>query len=224
MGVVSTNVQGIRQRIASACGRCARDPKSVLLIAVSKLRAGREIRAAYGAGIRDFGENRVKEALGKREVFPKNCRLHMVGHLQSNKAREAIALFDVIHSVDSVELAQKISKCAKDAGKIQQILLEVNISGEPSKQGFSPNEVVGAAREISALSNAKLVGLMAMAPLHPNPETARLVFRKLRGLRDSIRQETGLELPHLSMGMTDDFEVAIEEGATMLRVGRAIFD
>lgn len=210
--------------MASACLRANRGPESVLLVAVSKRRSATEIRAAYEAGIRDFGENRVNEALEKREAFPKNCRRHMVGHLQSNKAREAVALFDLIHSVDSVELAQKISKCAKDAGKIQDILLEVNISGEASKQGFSPNEVLGAVREISALPNVKLAGLMAMAPLPPNPETARIVFRKLRELRDSARQETGLELPHLSMGMTDDFEAAIEEGATMVRIGRAIFD
>ncbi len=221
---ISSNLQKVRERIANACNRAGRNEKELRLIAVSKQRSGKEVREAFDAGVRDFGENRVQEAQGKRDAFPSNCELHMVGHLQSNKTREAVALFDVIHSVDSVDLARKISSCAKDAGKVQKILLEVNVSGEPSKYGFAPNAVEGAVAEIAKFSGVELLGLMAIAPLSENAEDSRPVFKALRELRDKIARKTKAPLPHLSMGMTQDFEAAIEEGATMIRIGRAVFD
>ncbi len=219
-----SNVQKIREKISLACKRVGREEKEVRLIAVSKGRSEKEIRGACDAGVREFGENRVQEALEKREAFPKDCVLHMVGHLQSNKARDAVALFDLIHSIDSIELARKISKCAKNAGKAQKILLEVNVSGEASKYGFAPKGVEAAVREIALLENVELGGLMAIAPNSENPENSRLVFRTLRLLRDEVAGKTGVALSELSMGMTNDFEAAIEEGATMVRVGRGVFD
>jgi pyridoxal phosphate enzyme (YggS family) len=175
------------------------------------------IRAAFDSEIRDFGENRVQEAEAKivqlADLKP-NVTWHMVGHLQSNKAKSAVDLFDIIHSVDSVRLAEILSRRAQ---KTLPVLLEVNVSGEVTKAGFSVAETEAAVKEIGQLPNLKLMGLMTVAPVTTEPEAVRPVFRKLRELRDS------LGLKHLSMGMTDDFEVAVEEGATMLRIGRAIF-
>ena len=174
-------------------------------------------KTAFDLGIRNFGENRVQEADGKIAGLSELRSIitwHMVGHLQSNKSKSAVDLFDIIHSVDSVRLAVILNRLAK---KQLPILLEVNVSGESTKAGFSRDEVVSAMKDIKQLSNLNLVGLMTVAPIVAEPEQARPVFRKLRELRDL------LGLKHLSMGMTDDFEVALEEGATMLRIGRAIF-
>jgi pyridoxal phosphate enzyme (YggS family) len=175
------------------------------------------IRTAFNLGIRNFGENRVQEAEGKivqlADLKP-DVTWHMVGHLQSNKVKTAAELFDIIHSVDSVRLAEILSRRVE---KSLPVLLEVNVSGEATKGGFSVGETEAAVKEIKQLINLKTIGLMTVAPFVTDPEAVRPVFRKLRELRDSL----GLE--HLSMGMTDDFEVAVEEGATMLRIGRAIF-
>ena len=214
---IEANVRDVNRRIERACERSRRSPDEVTLVAVTKGVETSAIRAAFDSGIRDFGENRVQEAEGKiaqlSDLKPA-VTWHMVGHLQSNKAKAAVELFDIIHSVDSVRLAEILSRRAQ---KTLPVLLEVNVSGEATKGGFSAGETEAAVKEIKQLPNLKLMGLMTVAPVTTEPEAVRPVFRKLRELRDS------LGLKHLSMGMTDDFEVAIEEGTTMLRIGRAIF-
>jgi len=186
-------------------------------VAITKGFEASVIRTAFDLGIIDFGENRVQEAEGKiaqvSDLRP-TVTWHMVGHLQSNKAKAALEIFDIIHSVDSIRLAGILNRLAK---KQLPILLEVNVSGESTKAGFSPDEVAPAVKEMRQLPNLNLMGLMTVAPMTAEPEEVRPVFRKLREMRDS------LGLKHLSMGMTDDFEVAVEEGSTMLRIGRAIF-
>jgi len=186
-------------------------------VAVAKGFDASAVRAAFDCGVKDFGENRVQEAekkIGQLSDFKPDITWHMVGHVQSNKARTAAELFDIIHSVDSVRLAGILSQRAEET---LPVLLEVNVSGEASKSGFAADEIAGVVEEAKQLPNLEVMGLMTIAPLTADPEEVRPVFRKLRELRDSL----GLE--HLSMGMTDDFEVAVEEGATMLRIGRAIF-
>ncbi|MCL0081830.1 YggS family pyridoxal phosphate-dependent enzyme [Dehalococcoidia bacterium] len=214
---IERNIQEVTRRIALACKRAGRSPEEVTLVAVTKTIGPAAIRAAFQAGLRHFGENRVQEAkpkLGELENIRTQCTWHMVGHLQTNKAKTAGALFDIIQSVDSVRLAEFLSRHAQ---KTIPILLEVNIAGEASKSGFSTGEVFSAMKEIERMSKLEIKGLMTIAPLASDPEEVRPVFRRLRELRNSM----GLE--HLSMGMTDDFEVAIEEGSTMVRIGRAIF-
>ena len=188
-----------------------------MLVAVTKGFDASTVRVAFDYGIRDFGENRVQEAeekIGQLSDLKPDITWHMVGHLQSNKAKIAVELFDIIHSVDSIKLAEILSRRGE---KTLPVLLQVNVSGEAPKSGFAVDEVTKAVEEIRRLPSLNVIGLMTIAPLVAAPEEARPVFRKLRMLRDSL----GLE--HLSMGMTDDFEVAIEEGATILRIGRAIF-
>jgi pyridoxal phosphate enzyme (YggS family) len=186
-------------------------------VAVTKGVEASAIRTAFDCGIRNFGENRVQEAewkIGQLADLKPNVTWHMVGHLQSNKAKTTIELFDIIHSIDSVRLAEILSRRAE---KTFPVLLEVNVSGEVTKGGFSVGEIAVAVEDIRQLPDLKVIGLMTIAPFMAEAEEVRPVFRKLRELRDSLRLE------HLSMGMTDDFEVAVEEGATMLRIGRAIF-
>jgi pyridoxal phosphate enzyme (YggS family) len=214
---IAANLRDVQGRIAQACERSHRSPGEITLVVVTKEVGVSAIRAAFDCGIRDFGENRVQEAedkIAQLSDLKPDVTWHMVGHLQSNKARTAVELFDIIHSVDSIKLAEILSRRTE---KAFPILLQVNVSGEATKSGFSVGEVANAVNEIKQLPNLKVVGLMTIAPLAADPEEVRPVFRKLRKLRDSL----GLE--HLSMGMTDDFEVAAEEGATMLRIGRAIF-
>jgi len=187
------------------------------MVAITKGVDVRAIRAAFDSGIRNFGENRVQEAedkIAQISALRPAIAWHMVGHLQSNKVKRALELFDIIHSVDSVRLAEILNRRAKEPFPV---LLEVNVSSEATKSGFYLREIAQAVKDIRQLPNLRLMGLMAVAPLVAEPEQVRPVFRKLRELRDLF----GLE--HLSMGMTDDFEVAAEEGATMLRIGRAIF-
>ena len=214
---IEANIEEVQGCIARACERSRRLPDEIVLVAITKGVDVSAIRAAFDCGIRNFGENRVQEAEGKiaqlADLKPA-VAWHMVGHLQSNKAKTAVELFDIIHSVDSVRLAEILSRRAE---KTLPVLLEVNVSGEATKGGFSVAGIAAAVNEIRQLPNLKTMGLMTVAPFVADPEEIRPVFRKLRELRDS------LELKHLSMGMTDDFEVAIEEGASMLRIGRAIF-
>lgn len=217
---IKSNVLAVQKRIAAACGRSKRSPKEVTLVAVSKGVDIPLIEAAYNAGLRHFGENRVQE--GKEKIARlsglEGITWHMIGHLQSNKVKMAGELFHIIHSADSVKLAESISRWVSNKSQVDfPILMQVNIAGEASKQGFAVSEVIPAFKAISRLPKIKIPGLMTIAPMVANPEGARPVFRKLRQLRD----ELGLQ--ELSMGMTDDFEVAIEEGATLLRIGRAIF-
>jgi pyridoxal phosphate enzyme (YggS family) len=214
---IVANLRDVQGRIAQACERSHRSPGEITLVVVTKEVGVSAIRAAFDCGVRDFGENRLQEAEDKMaqlsDLRP-DVTWHMVGHLQSNKARAAVELFDIIHSIDSVRLAEILSRRLE---RRFPVLLQVNVSGEATKSGVAMGEIAGVVQEIKKLHNTKLMGLMTIAPLVSDPEEVRPVFRKLRELRDS------LELEHLSMGMTDDFEVAVEEGATMLRIGRAIF-
>jgi len=214
---IEHNMQEVTRRIALACERVGRSPDEIAVVAVTKTVGPAAVRAAFQAGLRHFGENRVQEAklkLGELGSLRDQCTWHMVGHLQTNKVKTAAELFDIIQSVDSVRLAEFLSRHAQ---KTIPILLEVNIAGESSKGGFSAGEVSQAMKEIGRMPNLEIKGLMSIAPLASDPEEVRPVFRRLRELRRSM----GLE--HLSMGMTDDFEVAIEEGSTIVRIGRAIF-
>ena len=229
------NISDLRKRISLACAKAGRDPASITVIAVSKGRVVEQIREVVTSGIVDIGENKVQEALVKNQQLTglevsrsqglKVC-LHMVGHLQSNKVREAVQIFDLIHSVDSIHLAQEIDKHAAKINKVQDILLEVKTSLEVTKSGLKPEDVIEAVRQISELKNIRIMGLMTIAPPVDNPEEARQYFKQLIELRDELlkmRLGDFETLRHLSMGMTNDFEVAIEEGATMVRIGRAIF-
>jgi PLP dependent protein len=223
------NLNLARERIAAAAARAGRDVSSITLVAVSKTHPVEALLAAYELGVRHFGENRVEEASVKLPAFKQAISdpaaiFHMIGHVQSRKAEDVAGLFDRVHSIDSVKLAQRL---ARFAVKPLPILLEVNVSGEESKYGFDGArraELFSAIESMAQLPNLQLDGLMTMAPIVAEPEQARPVFRALRELRDEIEAHyPALKLPHLSMGMTDDFEVAIEEGATLVRLGRAIF-
>lgn len=215
--IIADNLARLRERIAAACERADRSPNEVTLVGVSKGFPAEAVAEAVVAGLQEVGENRVQEAAGKIEALAAmglRPHWHLVGHLQTNKAKTASDLFAIIHSVDSLRLAQELSRRAH---RPVAILLEVNVAQEASKFGFAPGELSSASSAIAALPNLDVRGLMTVAPLADDPETLRPVFRQLRELRDS------LGLRELSMGMTDDFEVAIEEGATMVRIGRAIF-
>jgi len=214
---IAANLARLNECVARACGRCGRSPSEITLVAITKTVPVSEIRAAFSAGIRQFGENRVQEAetkFGRLTDLRKEITWHMVGRLQINKARKTVEIFDIIQSVDSVRLAEALNQRTE---KRLPILLEVNVSGETTKGGFEPDDVAGAVKFISTLSNLELRGLMTIAPIVNKPEEARPYFHRLRQLRDD------LGLKELSMGMTDDFEAAVEEGATIIRIGRAIF-
>jgi pyridoxal phosphate enzyme (YggS family) len=205
----------VQQRLAAACQRAGRSPQEVTVVAVAKGFPPEAVREAYAAGLRHFGENRVQEAAAKRPLLADlDITWHLVGHLQTNKVKKALQLFDIVHSLDSLPLAQELSRRAQ--GPLP-VLLEVNVAGEASKFGLAPEQVPAAAQAIARLPHLELVGLMTVAPMASDPEEVRPVFRRLRELAQA------LGLPHLSMGMSDDFEVAVEEGATMVRLGRAIF-
>ncbi|HKO57646.1 MAG TPA: YggS family pyridoxal phosphate-dependent enzyme [Thermoanaerobaculia bacterium] len=214
--MVRDGVAAVRARIEAACSRAGRDPAEVTLVAVSKTFPAQAVQEALAAGITDVGENRVQEAREKKPAVTGGARWHLIGHLQSNKAKDAVRLFDVIQSVDSESLAEKLARAAEGEGKRQEILLQVNIGREPQKSGIDPDDVERLAETIRAAAALDLRGLMAIPPVGEAEETRRW-FRALRLLRDRI----GVQ--HLSMGMSEDFEVAIEEGSTMVRVGRAIF-
>jgi pyridoxal phosphate enzyme (YggS family) len=211
------NLAAIERRIAAACDRAGRSPEEVTLVAVTKTVDVTAIEAAFRAGVRHFGENRVQEAQPKIErlgALRPDVTWHMVGHLQTNKAKTAVDIFDIIQSVDTLRLAEALSRRSE---RKLPILVEVNVGGEESKSGVPPSEVDEAVRQIARLPNIEVAGLMTMAPWVDDPEEVRPIFRRLRQLGED------LGLAHLSMGMTDDYEVAIEEGATMVRIGRAIF-
>lgn len=216
----------VLERIAAACGRVDRDPASVTLVAVSKeVEAGR-LRAAVAAGIRTFGENRVQEGMAKRpQVAGEGLTWQLIGPLQSNKARKAVETFDVIQTVDSVELARRIDSIvgASDAARQYPILLQVNVDADPAKSGLHPPQVEPALAEVAGLPHLVAEGLMTVGRLVDTAEAARSTFRALRELSERLRTAGARLGPALSMGMTDDFEVAVEEGATIVRVGRAIF-
>ena len=227
---VKNNILKIKQRIASVCARIGRRPEEITIVAVAKNRTKEQISQALEAGITGIGENRVQEALLKyqslRAVSQKRrVKWHMVGHLQTNKVKDAVKIFDLIHSVDSFHLAAEIDKRAKEAGKVQDILVEVNTSKETSKFGIMPEELHGFLNSAGGLNNIRSLGLMTIAALSDDKNDARLSFRKLKQLADNINGQRAKEfrLDILSMGMSDDFEEAIEEGANLIRIGRAIF-
>ena len=212
-------VDSIETRIRSAAQRAGRARSSIELIAVSKTHPLEAIREARECGLRLFGENKVQEARAKIPDAPSDLRWHLVGHLQSNKIRHALPLFEMIHSVDSLELATQIDRIAMELGLFPRVLLEVNVAGESTKFGFRPESIGTQMEKLMALPRLQIDGLMTIAPYTETPEEARPYFRQLRELRDGL----GVPLTHLSMGMSGDFEVAIEEGATLIRVGTAIF-
>jgi pyridoxal phosphate enzyme (YggS family) len=223
MGEIAKNLSLVRERIEHSASKVGRDPRVIRLVAVTKTATVERIRAAMAAGARIFGENYVQEARAKIEEIGKSgIQWHFIGHLQSNKAANAVRLFDLIHSVDSVTVARELDKRAAAAGKIVDCLIEVNLSQEASKFGISKERTPELAHAFKELKNISLQGLMTMPPYADDPEAARPHFIALRELREEIAG-SGIPLPELSMGMSTDFEVAIEEGATIVRVGRAIF-
>ena len=217
------NIARVHDRIAQACGRVGRDPRDVTLVAVTKTHPAEVVDAVCAAGVSDVGENRIQEFLDKRGDVTAPCRWHMVGTLQRNKATKAIGQFDLIHSVDSVKLAHTLDRLGGERGLTTRVLIEVNASGETAKHGFAPDEVLDTAAEIAALASVDLQGLMTVGPLTDDTTAIRRSFQSLFRLRAKVAQAIGRELPALSMGMTDDFEIAIEEGATIVRLGRVLF-
>ena len=217
------NLYSVRQRIAAACARAGREPASVTLLAVSKTHPPETIQTAVDCGQIYFGENKIQEAKAKIPLCPGRARWQFIGHLQSNKVRDAVELFELIQGVDSLAIAQEISKRAGQAAKTMPVLLEVNVAGEASKFGYKPEQMLAELNELNALPKIEIHGLMAIPPFTPVPEKSRPYFQRLRELRQWAEAVLGVPLPQLSMGMSGDFEVAIEEGATMVRIGTALF-
>ena len=212
----------VQDRIRAAAGRAGRDATTVTLVAVSKTVPVEVIREALDAGVTILGENRVQEARDKIAALPGRATWHLVGHLQTNKAKIAVELFDLIHSLDSLRLAESLHRSAEQVGKVVRCLVEVNLGGEESKSGTTEEAIRSLLEHAQRLTHLRIEGLMTIPPFLPDPEQVRPFFRRLRILRDKLAGE-GFNLAELSMGMTHDFEVAIEEGATMVRIGTAIF-
>ncbi|MFH1441253.1 MAG: YggS family pyridoxal phosphate-dependent enzyme [Candidatus Omnitrophota bacterium] len=223
--MIKDNLFEVRRRIEAVCAKLGKNPDLITIVGVSKNRTVEQLKELAESGIADVGENKVQEALLKYNQLL-TFKLHMVGHLQTNKVKEAVKIFDLIHSVDSLHLAAEIDKQACRINKIQDILIEVNTSQEAAKFGFKPDEVIGAVKQIAVLGNVDIKGLMTVAPVVGNPEQARPFFKLLRELSGQIStlHVTPYTLNILSMGMTDDFEIAIEEGSNMVRLGRVLFD
>ncbi len=220
---LAENLATIQERMRWSCARANRDPDSVQLLAVSKGVPPESIAAAVDLGQLCFGENKVQEARAKIPQCPGRARWHMIGHLQSNKCREAMQCFEMIQSVDSLELARELNKWGDKLSRTMPILLEVNAASESTKFGFRPEVVLEQLESINALPRLELNGLMTIAPWTSEPEKVRPIFHRLRLLKESCEQRLGAPLAHLSMGMSGDFEVAIEEGATIVRIGTALF-
>jgi len=213
---IRDNIAAVEERIARACVRAGRAREDVKLVAVSKTFPAEFVDEAIAAGITDIGENRVQEARDKKPLVHGSVRWHLIGHLQTNKAKDAVKLFDVIEAVDSLDLAEKLAHAAEGQGKTIDVMLQVNIGDEPQKSGLGREDVDVIAKQVGGLAPLRLIGLMAIPPVG-TPDESRPYFRELRSMRDA------LGLKELSMGMSEDFEAAIEEGSTMVRVGRAIF-
>jgi pyridoxal phosphate enzyme (YggS family) len=223
MNSIAQNLEEVRRGIAAAAQKAGRDPAAVKLVAVSKTVDPARIKEAWDAGQQIFGENYLQEARGKIEALGPGATWHFIGHLQTNKAKAAVDLFHLIHSVDRLHLAQSLEKAAAGRQKVQEILLQVNLAGEASKSGAPPQAVPALLGEIARLPHLRVVGLMTMPPWFDDPEAVRPYFRGLRELRDRLLPLGLGPLPELSMGMSGDFEAAIEEGATLVRIGTAIF-
>lgn len=223
--MIADNLKSVRQRIARCCEKTGASAKDVELVCVTKEAPVTQIEEALVLGVTILGENRVQDAVLKRGAIGDKAAWHLIGHLQTNKARDAVRIFSLIHSIDSARLAREIDKYAARIGKIQDVLVQVNVSGEESKFGVEPPKVFDLLKEIVSCPNIRIRGLMTIAPEADNPEAARPYFRALRELRDKINEVrcAKYDVRILSMGMTNDFEVAIEEGSNMVRIGRAIF-
>jgi pyridoxal phosphate enzyme (YggS family) len=222
---IPSRVAAVRDRMESACRRAGRDPSDVTLVAVTKTRTVEEVSAVVAAGVQDVGENRVQEAEAKYpslSSLEKGARFHLVGHLQKNKVRKAVALFDFIHSLDSVSLGERIGSTAGELGKVQPVFVQVDLASEPTKFGLPEPELLPALENLTGVSGLRIEGLMVLPPYETDPEAVRPYFRRLRELgAEAVGR--GLAGRELSMGMSHDFEVAIEEGATFIRVGTALF-
>ena len=220
---VAENLTQVQQRIAAACKRAERSPEEVQLVAVGKKFTADVIREASDAGLTHFGENRVQEAKAKIPDCPGHLRWHFIGNLQTNKCRDAVALFDMLHAVDSLHLAEELNKRCEQAAKVMPVLLEVNVSGEGSKHGFTSETAVNAMEAFFDFPQLELHGLMTMAPYSRQPESSRPYFQKLCEVKAACEDKLGAPLPELSMGMSGDYEIAIEEGATLIRLGTTLF-
>jgi PLP dependent protein len=223
MASVAENVENVRERIAQAVTNAGRRAGDIELVAITKTHPAEKVREAIEAGQTLFGESRVQEARAKIPELPSNVRWHFVGHLQKNKIRHALPLFELFHSVDSLALAQEMNRIAADEGMHPRVLLEVNVAGEGSKFGFLPDKLREQMEQLLALQRLSILGLMTIPPLADKVEPSRRYFIQLRELRDRLQMEFHVDLPQLSMGMTQDFPIAVEEGATLVRVGTAIF-
>jgi len=221
---IAENLERVREQIASAAAKLGRSADDVELVAITKTHPAEKVREAIEAGQTLFGESRVQEARAKIPELPSNLRWHFVGHLQKNKVRQALPLFEVIHSVDSLALAQDVNRIAEEEGLYPRVLLEVNVAGEGTKFGFTSDHLREQIEMLLALPRLSIEGLMCIPPLAVESEDSRKFFVQVRKLRDSLEKEFSIKLPQLSMGMTQDFPIGIEEGATLVRVGTAIFD
>ncbi|HNQ88831.1 MAG TPA: YggS family pyridoxal phosphate-dependent enzyme [Verrucomicrobiota bacterium] len=220
---LADNLATVRERIARACERAGRDPASVELLAVTKGQPPEVVRAAADLGLTLFGENKVQEARAKIPLCPGRLRWHLIGHLQTNKVRDAVHCFAWIHSVDSLRLAEEIDRQANRQARHLPVLLEVNVAGEANKFGYAPDRLLAELEALNQCRRLEIHGLMTLAPWTPTPERVRPVFRRLADLKARCEERLGAPLAHLSMGMSGDFEVAIEEGATLVRIGTALF-
>lgn len=223
MSEIHDQLLEVRQRVSDACSRVGRDPGSVELVAVSKTFPAEAVREAADAGQSVFGESRLQEALGKIEALPSSLHWHFIGSLQRNKVRKILGSFEVVHAIDSLRLASYTNDVAAELGLFPKVFVQVNIGGELTKGGFEPEALLTEWNELLALDRLEILGLMCIPPPEPEPEGSRQWFAALRGLRDRLEADSGLPLPGLSMGMSGDFEVAVEEGATHIRVGSSIF-
>jgi PLP dependent protein len=220
---IAENIARVRERIARAENRAGRASEEIRLVAVSKVVEAARVREAIAAGITDLGENYVQEADDKREQLPGQVRWHLIGHLQSNKAAKAASIFDIVHTVDSLRLARALGRQARELGRELDLLLQVNTSGEATKSGVEPSEVEGLLAAVRAVDSVRVRGLMTIGRWDPDPEQGRAEFRLLAQLGGGLAEEFEGGKAWLSMGMSHDFEVAIEEGSTLVRVGTGIF-
>lgn len=220
---LAANLTDVRARIKTACGRVGRDPSAVTIVGVTKTHGPEIVDAAIAAGIEDIGENRIQEFMEKQPLVRGRPRWHLIGTLQRNKATRAVGAFEMIHSVDRLRLAETLDRLSGERGLAMRVLLEVNTSGETTKHGFEPGDAVDAARTVEAMARLSLEGLMTLGPLTDDVSRIRRAFQSLFRLREKIEGDLGRRLPHLSMGMSDDYEIAVEEGATIVRLGRVLF-
>ena len=225
METIKNNLEIINKKIRKAALKVNRNPEEIKLVAVTKTATTEQIEEAINAGVKIIGENRVQDAKKKYQIFTADVEWHLIGHLQTNKAKYAVEIFNCIHSVDSIKLAQEIDKRSLQFGKIMDVLVEVNVSGEETKYGIKSEEVETFLKEISEFPRIRIRGLMTIAPIVEDKEEVRPYFRKLRELSEKIKSKNieNIKIDYLSMGMTEDFEIAIEEGANMVRIGRGIF-